>query len=276
MDYSKLVDHDLHIHTYLSGCSDDPEQNPERILRYAEENGMRHICTADHYWDEAVSEPWLPYIDHGNERQARILPLPQSENVTFHFGCETELSKDMVLGIHPDNYDKFDFIIIPTTHLHFIPFTVDPKDSSTERRAELYLSRLDGVLDMDLPFHKVGIAHLACNLLAPGVNYPASVDHEEHIRVLDLISEDSYREVYSKMAKRGVGFEINFCYFGYYSDENLQKVLRIHRIAKECGCKFYFGSDAHHPARLISAPKDFVAIAEALDLHEENMFRPFD
>ena len=34
------IDHDLHIHSNISKCSGDPEQTPERILRYAQENGL--------------------------------------------------------------------------------------------------------------------------------------------------------------------------------------------------------------------------------------------
>ena len=32
-----VIDHDLHIHSLLSSCSRDPEQNTEAILRHAEE-----------------------------------------------------------------------------------------------------------------------------------------------------------------------------------------------------------------------------------------------
>ena len=47
-------DHDYHIHSYLSSCSKDPEQTAERILAYAEENGLKSICVTDHLWDKAV------------------------------------------------------------------------------------------------------------------------------------------------------------------------------------------------------------------------------
>ena len=35
------IDHDLHIHTFLSNCSSDPEQTPLRILDYAEEYHLK-------------------------------------------------------------------------------------------------------------------------------------------------------------------------------------------------------------------------------------------
>ena len=43
-----IVDNDLHIHSQLSLCSSDPEQTNERILEYAEENGLKTICLTNH------------------------------------------------------------------------------------------------------------------------------------------------------------------------------------------------------------------------------------
>ncbi|MBP3370026.1 MAG: PHP domain-containing protein [Clostridia bacterium] len=48
------IDHDYHIHSMLSSCSNDPEQSTERILQYAKENGLKKICITDHFWDERV------------------------------------------------------------------------------------------------------------------------------------------------------------------------------------------------------------------------------
>ena len=42
------LDHDYHIHSQLSLCSNDPNQNTENILHIAENLGLRQICLADH------------------------------------------------------------------------------------------------------------------------------------------------------------------------------------------------------------------------------------
>ena len=52
MKYS--IDHDYHIHSYLSSCSQDPEQTTENILLYAKRNNLTSICITDHFWDSAV------------------------------------------------------------------------------------------------------------------------------------------------------------------------------------------------------------------------------
>jgi histidinol phosphatase-like PHP family hydrolase len=259
-----IADHDLHIHTQLSLCSGHPEQTKENILKYGQDNGLTTLCLSDHMWDSRVPGASGWYQKQSYEYITQALPLPESGNIRYLFGCETDLDRFMTVGVSPEIMEKLDFIIIPTTHLHMHGFTLDGSEG-VEERAKLWIDRFDGVLDMDLPFHKVGIAHLTCSLLY----------REHYLEVLKTIPESEYRRLFAKAAEKGVGIELNFPSLNM-DDETAEITLRPYRIAKEEGCKFYFGSDAHHPARLNSAPRDFVAIAEALDLHEENMFRPFD
>ena len=260
-------DHDLHIHSYLSSCSRDPKQTPEAILRYAEENGFSDICLTDHFWDAGVPGASKWYEPQDFEHVSKSLPLPQSEKVRFHFGCETDLDKHMTLGISPETMEKMDFIIIPTTHLHMTGFTIDEKDCTIEGRARVYAERLEGVMKMDLPFEKIGIAHLTCPLIAKG-------NFDLHLDVLDLITDDTYKRIYSMIAEKGAGFEINLP-FECYDESRLERVMRPYFIAKQCGCRFYFGSDAHHPKDLAGAAERFSAITDLLGITEENVFSPF-
>ena len=116
------IDNDMHIHSYISACSGDPEQTAERLLSYAKENGLKTICVADHLWDDAVEGASGWYKPQNYERISQILPLPKSDDVRFLFGCETELDKNLTLGLSPKKFDLFDFIIIPTTHFHMHEF----------------------------------------------------------------------------------------------------------------------------------------------------------
>ena len=83
-----VFDHDYHIHSFLSDCSNDPAENTKRILEYAGQNN---------------------------------------------------------------------FVVIPTTHLHMNDLTIAPEDRNVEGRAKCWVSRLEKVLNMQLPFHKIGI-----------------------------------------------------------------------------------------------------------------------
>ncbi len=262
------IDHDLHIHSKISDCSNDPLQTNDRILQYAKENDLKTICLTDHYWDETVegSSRWYSFQNY--EWIKRALPLPQADGIRFLFGCETDLNKDFTLGISKESFDKFDFVIIPTTHLHMMGFTLSEDDNSLENRARLWAKRFEAVLNMDLPFHKVGIAHLTCGLMTPSYE---GFTKEDYIQCLNLIPKAKLDELFTKAAKLGVGIELNFG--DVIFDENAEDaVFRIYKIAKECGCKFYLGSDAHHPERLEKVMPYFQKAIDVLELTEDDKF----
>ena len=261
-----VVDHDLHIHSFLSACSRNPEQNPKRMVEYARQNGLTKICVTDHFWDEAQGSGAPCYGEENIfDKKAWLGEIPQQEDVRFLFGVETEMDRNMKLGLAPEHYDAADFIVIPTTHLNMMGLTVNQTEGdSTEKRAQLWIKRLEAVLSKDLPFHKVGIAHLTCATFA----YWSRATELECYR---KIPESEIFRLMQRAAEVGVGIEINSCSMMYKPEEE-GEILRIYRIAKECGCKFYCGSDAHQPHELDRAMGLFQKAVDALQLTEEDKF----
>ena len=260
-----VVDHDYHIHSFLSECSSDPEQNTGRILQYAKENGLSRICLTDHYWDTAVDGASKWYQPQNFEHISKALPLPQDTRVQFFFGCETDMDQYTTVGIPKERWDDFSFIIIPTTHLQMRGFTIAEEDANShKRRAQLWIDRLDAVLDMDLPFEKVGIAHLACRLID-------NRSRADYLHTLRLIPSAEMERLFVKAATRSCGIELNQSDMSF-SDEEADEVLRPFRIAKACGCKFYLGSDAHHPSTFQNAKKIFQRAVDLLSLTENDKF----
>lgn len=259
-----VADHDFHIHSNLSSCSNDPNETPENILKVAQENGYSAICLTDHFWDSKLpgASPW--YEPQNFEHISKALPLPQNENIKFYFGCEADMDKFGTIGVGKKLFDSFDFIIIPTTHMHMMGFAIDNADDSIERRAVKWVERFERLLDSDLPFYKVGIAHLTCPLIA-------NQDKTAHIRVIDMISDNDMEHLFTRAAKVGLGIELNFNPFDY-SDEELERILRPYRIAKKMGCKFYFGSDAHWISSLKAGKEKFEFIIDKLNLTENDKF----
>ena len=267
---SYVIDHDLHIHSQLSLCSSDPAQTTGRILKYAEENGLTTICLTDHFWDPAVPGASEWYAIQNLEHIKEALPLPQSDGVRFLFGCETEMDKYFTIGVSDKLLEQLDFIIVPTTHLHMEGFTLDADigydEDGIKRRRELYVERFARLLEADLPFRKTGIAHLTCTLAC-------RKPEDGMIRLLNGISDETFRELFSSAAAKGLGIELNFDAFAHTGADK-EAEYRPYRIAKECGCRFYFGSDAHHPAELDGAVRNFKEIAETLKLNESDKFIP--
>lgn len=261
------VDHDLHIHTHLSLCSNDPEQNVAAICEYAVSCGLSTVCITDHFWDSTVpgASGWYSVQDMAHISAS--LPLPSPEGVRVLFGCETDMDRFMTVGVGRETFDSFDFVLVPTTHLHMTDFTLTREDaSSLERRAELWVSRFDALLKAELPFEKVGIAHLTCGLLAPQ-------SREDYIRTLSLIPSEQMERLFARAAELGVGIELNASDMGF-SEGEAGEVLRPYRIAKAAGCRFFCGSDAHHPRGLYAAKPVLERAVELLGLTEEDKFRP--
>ena len=258
-------DHDYHIHSVLSECSSDPAETSERILEYAKRFGLKRICVTDHFWDEAVDGASDWYKAQNLAHISQIKPLPECEGIEFLFGCETDIDKYMTLGISLPCFDNFDFVIIPTTHLHMTGFTISAEDKGDNQRiAELWIERFDRLLDMPLPFHKIGIAHLACTLIN-------NRSHEDYLDSLSRIPDEDMVRLFTKAARCGCGIEIN-AFDVDVKDDEVDTVYRMFRIAKSCGCKFYYGSDAHHPSELESSAPKFERAARLLGLTDNDRF----
>ena len=261
-----LIDHDYHIHSTLSACSKNPEQSPAYLLEYARQNGYGQICVTDHFWDAAVEGASQWYAPQNYEHVCQSLPLPQAEGIEFLFGVETEMTKDNILGISPERYDAFDFIIVPISHFHMVGFTLSEEDAATvEGRAHRFLAKLEAVLSMPLPFHKIGLAHMANDTLG-------GRDLATYCQVLRQITGEKLRHLFTKAAALGVGIELNASCLAFRSEEEAQAVTDFYTVAKECGCKFYVGTDAHHPQQFVGRREIAQHFVDRLGLSETDRF----
>ncbi len=259
------IDHDYHIHSHLSSCSSDPEQNTARILQYAKDNQLSRICVTDHYWDTSVPGGSEWYKPQNFSHIAQSLPLPEADGIDFLFGCESEMREDKVIGVPESRFSDFQFIIIPTTHLHMAEFTLSDRNADSATRAALWAERTEYLLTLPLPFHKVGIAHLACELLD-------NRSHNDYLATLQAIPDADQERIFTKAAQLGVGIELNQGDMSF-ADNEADIVLRMFRIARNCGCKFYLGSDAHHPDDFKGTKDVFERAVTLLGLTENDKFR---
>lgn len=256
-----VADHDFHIHSTVSRCCKDPLQTPERILQYAKDNGYRKICLTNHFWDEKVPSEAEWIEEHGYKYLTSVLPLPQSEGIDFLFGAEIDMDYNGVLGISPEALSELGFITVATTHMHLAGNTVREKLTCPEEAAEIWLSKLRNLLSMSLPFHKMGIAHMTTG----------HIMKEKTPEVISLLKNEDLYEVFSDCADKGIGIELNTKTI-FNSDEERDILMRPYYIAKDCGCKFYLGSDSHKTEALSRAKENFERIITILDLKEEDKF----
>lgn len=168
-----------------------------------------------------------------------------------------------IKAIAKETFNKFDFVVIPPTHFHMTGLTIDEDIKTPMQIADFWVKKLNALLDKDLPFYKIGIAHLTCQLIAN--------PREKYLETISLLNEADLESVFKKAAAKGVGIELNSCDMNYSANEK-EIILRPYMIAKRMGCKFYFGSDAHHPDELDAAKGIFERAIDDLKLEEGDGF----
>ena len=93
---------------------------------------------------------------------------------------------------------------------------------------------------------------------------------------LRAVQEDRFRAAMRRFATLGAGIELNLaCFAGNLNRPDITRDddLRLFRMAKDEGCRFYLASDAHHPAELDLVPRYAPDVVSALGLGARHLFR---
>jgi len=233
------IQHDVHMHTYLSRCSNDPEFLPPAIIEKSKANGIKVLAFTDHFWDKTMpggDNNVYRHQDFVHIQKIHSMMPDKVEDIKILFGVETEYYGNGKVGISKETAAKFDHVLVPTNHT----ITAFAKENGLETPMQLareLAKRFKEVLTFDVA---TGICHpfLPLGFMEIGD------------KILNSISREELNESFSMAKEKGVSIEINSCTFANnynrgtdgFTDESF---MRIFTIAKETGCKFHFGSDAH-------------------------------
>ncbi len=262
MEFNYL--HDLHCHSILSSCCSDERMTPANIVKHAEEHNYSAVCLTDHMWDSDVPGVSGWYESQNIAHVKQSLPMPTSNKLRVLFGCETEYIGGDKLGLARNHFDEFQFVVIPATHMHMKGF-VRPKYIDDETKmAELVVTRLEQLITLDLPFRKIGIAHLTLKIM---------FEEGDVTKIFMQMDEKRLMRVFDFLAKAGAGIELNAGCLAPYV-ENPEAWLRPYRFAKKAGCKFYSCSDAHAYEKLDIIEKVMPDIVRELSLTEDDRYIP--
>ncbi len=259
-----IFDNDMHIHSYLSPCSGNPAQTAERILQYGIEEKLRLLVLTDHFWDGGVPLENNGWRNNDVKDNAKILPLPQADGIAFLYGAEADMSWDHRLGLRKETFSNFDFVTVAINHLHMKNFTAPDNLVTYDDYRRAFLTRADILFASDIPLRRCGLAHLTCSL---GFGY-----NPGHVDFYRTFEDAEWRSIFDRAAAYGTGIELNFPVFSYTEKELDEVILRPYRIAKECGCRFFFGSDAHSPEGFSGMRRAAERIIDLLELTEDDKY----
>lgn len=233
---------DWHIHTHFSGCSNDPQQNAANIMRIAKESGLKAIGFADHLWQNPDRRVWpqdltelnVEIVD-GIRREIAEAGIP--DGLKVYVGAESEMTRMGDFCITREYAESLDFVLMPSNHIH-LNFVPKPAVRTKETYITLLLERFAACAKSGLVTimaHPM-IPYGSMEFFAPGI--------------LER-SEQELIDTFGLAAERKVFFEINRGYVQPAGSPEEAAVGKILQCAKRAGCRFTFGSDAHHPDALL-------------------------
>lgn len=129
--------HDVHTHSLLSQCSYDPVATIENYVNRARELGHKVFGISNHLWDEKVpgASGWYQkqMINYGLEARNSI-PKDHGDMKVL-IGTESEYcGATDTLGMLAETGARFDYVLIPHTHMHMKNFVINETQAVKDYR----------------------------------------------------------------------------------------------------------------------------------------------
>lgn len=260
---------DMHIHTNRSFCS-PAEVVPETYAPYCEAEGIKVMGISNHVYPIE----WIRDRGFENETSlSRVATLREdidnankNTGIKYLLGCELD-NFEAAGGpfIKPEESTVFDYILFPASHILNWPHMFsdyDLNDPNVIRK--LTIERFIAACELDYPV-PVGICHPL---------YPICSNDQKEI--VDGISDSCMKELFSMAKEKDYSIEIHASLYRNgtpLNEEGLSETyLRVLSAAKDCGCKFHFGSDAHAPGAFVGVHDKLRRAAEIIGITADDMW----
>ena len=259
-----IIEQDIHIHTNLSGCA-QRNATVEGYIDFERENGIKTMGIADHLWDDTVPIPYQGAEYNANAKT--ILDFKEKvkktefENMKILVGAEAEYDRvNHGLIMSEETAAQLDFLLAPNSHTHI---TMEKCDRENDvKHAKFMLNAWYDILSCPVAKYITSMAH------------PFTSGIKES--VIKLITDKNFEECFKAAKECNVAIEINSSVIEGNAGGNAiasiirTEAMRMYTIAKECGCVFTFGTDAHEFKTVGSISSAYV-ISSALELKKENI-----
>ena len=245
---------DIHTHTFLSACA-ARESYPQDFMRVCKSFGIKTLGFSDHLWDKAVpgSSKWyapqdVEHVLHLKELLKGPECQAQCGGLKILFGCETEFLGGKHVALSREAMSVFDYVLIPPDHFHMKGFTRPADLDDPQGIKELMIRRFMEVMDLGMatsvvhPFHAMGWTPEMPRLIQ------------------SMITDNEYIECFTAAKQANCAIEINSCAVkpidgndGVGDDKFSPEYVRMMTLARETGCTFSIGTDAHNPKSIENA-----------------------
>jgi histidinol phosphatase-like PHP family hydrolase len=236
------IDHDLHIHTYLSACCHDKgNQRPANIVAVAQTLGLKTIGFADHVWSNRQIEPssWYRPQDERQIERLRHDLRSVSSPVRILVGCEADTVAPGRFSVTREFATTVDYVGLSCSHLHLKDLVQQPADNTPEAVGCLLMDLFTSGIDS-------GVATLIVHPFFP-FGFEAVFD-----RAIASLTDAQFLDAFGLAADRHVALEITISFIPPQpaTPWSIDTPIRVLTLAKQAGCRFTLGSDAHELVRM--------------------------
>lgn len=255
---------DLHVHTGLSSCAKETATAPG-YMSAASELGLCCVGFADHMWDENIECPYDWYkpqtFKRISEARRTLISTGEKYGIKILVGCETEYDyAKRNVAITPETASKLDFVLAPVSHTHITM----PKEfySDINKHADYMLNAWYDIMESKAAKYITAIPHPFFAISCP-------YDNRE---VMRRITDKQFRDCFTAAKENDIAVEINSKSYKGRSVSQIinDESIRMYSIAKECGCLFTFGSDAHDIPQMEPLSNAYI-IASVLELCDKDI-----
>lgn len=255
---TKLCTADLHLHTNLSFCAPRTTFLSSYLLFCAQE-GVQKIGISNHLYAAKG-------VEHTLQIRKEIEEARESAPVQILMGIEAELFFGQEPQLVKEDAVHFDYALLAPSHIFNLIHEYEGFDLSTSDKVrQLIIDNFKRACLQDL-----GIPTGICHPL-----YPIAAPKQQEI--LDGMTDEMLAECYTLAAKHDKSIEVHACLYRpsvFMDEEGLSpSYIRMLSIAKECGCKFHFGSDAHKPEDFVNVHRLLERGAERAGIREEDLWQ---
>lgn len=232
------INHDFHIHTSLSLCAKQ-SATLDNYIEQAKKLGLNKIGISNHFWDELFPVD-IDFYQIQNflhiENIKTEIERKKNCGLNIYFGCEAEYDpKRADISVSEAVAEQFEFILVPNSHTHMMM----PKNlyEPYEKHRDFMIKAYKDIINSKVSKYITAIAHPFEAVCCP---------YDNEI-LIDMIPDDTFRRLFDKTAEKEIAVEINVYSMHKKTKKQIEDSaqIRMFSLAKECGCKFIFGSDAH-------------------------------
>ena len=258
------IEHDFHLHTNLSLYA-KREVTATDYVASARRLGLKKLGFSDHFWDAAIDGANKFYQPQHYEHICLLKPELEKlrcDDLQIYFGCETEYDPlHHGVAITEATAEQLDFLLVPNSHTHMMM----PKDlyEPYEKHKQFMIDAYNNIINSEVSKYILSMAHPFEAVCCP---YPNSI-------LMKMMSDDEYKRVFDSTAEKNIAVEVNTSGMSAWDKQTIldSENLRMFRIAKECGCKFTFGSDSHTDRGHDTYEFVCRTVSDALGLKEDDL-----